>query len=56
MATVRRFEDLECWREARKFVGLKYGITGCVAPDQKYINESKMVNAGSLAMGMEGRL
>jgi four helix bundle protein len=27
MATVRRFEDLECWREARKFVGLVYGLT-----------------------------
>jgi len=26
MATVRRFEDLECWQEARKFVGLIYGV------------------------------
>ena len=27
MATVRRFEELECWQEARKFVSLIYGIT-----------------------------
>ncbi len=26
MATVRRFEDLECWQEARKFVQLIYGL------------------------------
>ena len=27
MATVKRFEDLECWKEARKFVKLFYGLT-----------------------------
>lgn len=27
MATVRRFEDLECWQGAREFVRLIYGIT-----------------------------
>jgi four helix bundle protein len=27
VATIRRFEDLECWQEARKFVGLIYGLT-----------------------------
>lgn len=27
MATVKRFEDLECWKEARKFVKLIYDFT-----------------------------
>jgi len=27
VATVKRFEDLECWKEARKFVKLLYGLT-----------------------------
>lgn len=27
MATVKRFEDLECWQEARKFVRLIYKLT-----------------------------
>ena len=27
MATIKRFEDLECWQEARKFVNLIYGLT-----------------------------
>jgi four helix bundle protein len=27
MATVKRFEDLQCWQEARKFVNLVYGLT-----------------------------
>ncbi len=27
MATIRRFEDLECWQEARKFVQLIYRLT-----------------------------
>lgn len=27
MATIKRFEDLECWQEARKFVGLIYELT-----------------------------
>jgi four helix bundle protein len=27
MATIRRFEELECWQEARKSVGLIYEIT-----------------------------
>ncbi len=27
MGTVRRFEDLECWQEARKLVGLIYSFT-----------------------------
>jgi len=27
MATINTFEDLECWQEARKFVGLVYGLT-----------------------------
>jgi four helix bundle protein len=27
VATIRRFEDLECWQQARKFVGLIYGTT-----------------------------
>jgi len=26
MATIRRFEDLECWQEARRFVRLIYKI------------------------------
>jgi len=26
MATIKRFEDLECWQEARKFVRLVYQI------------------------------
>jgi four helix bundle protein len=27
MATIRRFEDLECWQEARKLVNLIYSFT-----------------------------
>ena len=27
MATVKRFEELECWKEAREFVKLVYGLT-----------------------------
>ncbi|MCK4394334.1 four helix bundle protein [Candidatus Bipolaricaulota bacterium] len=27
MATVKRFEELECWKEAREFVRLVYGLT-----------------------------
>jgi four helix bundle protein len=27
MATIKRFEDLECWQEARKFVRLIYRLT-----------------------------
>jgi four helix bundle protein len=27
MATIKRFEDLESWREARKFVGIVYRLT-----------------------------
>jgi len=27
MATIKRFEDLECWQEARKFVNLIYSLT-----------------------------
>ena len=27
MATIKRFEDLECWKEARMFVQLIYNIT-----------------------------
>ncbi len=27
MSTIRRFEELECWKEAREFVRLIYGLT-----------------------------
>ena len=27
MPTIKRFEDLECWQEARKFVKLIYDLT-----------------------------
>jgi len=27
MSTIKRFEDLECWQEARSFVQLIYGLT-----------------------------
>ena len=27
VATVKRFEELECWKEAREFVRLLYGLT-----------------------------
>jgi len=27
MPTIKRFEDLECWQEARQFVKLIYGLT-----------------------------
>ncbi|MDL1974679.1 MAG: four helix bundle protein [Deltaproteobacteria bacterium] len=26
MATIKRFEDLECWQEARKLVKMNYGF------------------------------
>lgn len=28
MPTIKRFEDLECWKEARRFVNLIYSLTG----------------------------
>ena len=27
MASIKRFEDLQCWQEARKFVNVVYGLT-----------------------------
>jgi four helix bundle protein len=27
MATIKRFEDLDCWKEARSFVGIIYRLT-----------------------------
>jgi hypothetical protein len=27
MGTIKRFEDLECWQDARKFVRLIYKLT-----------------------------
>jgi len=27
MATIKRFEELECWQEARKLVGIIYSLT-----------------------------
>ena len=27
MATIKRFEDLECWQEARKLVKIVYSLT-----------------------------
>ena len=27
MATIKRFEDLDCWKDARSFVGIVYRLT-----------------------------
>ena len=52
MATIKRFEDLDCWKGAISFVQLIYGLTrssiaetishAYVAVDQKYINKQEM--------------
>ena len=40
MATIQRFEDLECWQEARKFVKLIYELT----KREKFRKDFELVN------------
>ncbi len=40
MATILRFEDLECWQEARKFVKLIYELT----KREKFRKDFELVN------------
>jgi len=40
LATIQRFEDLECWQEARKFVKLIYEFT----KKEKFRKDFDLVN------------
>jgi hypothetical protein len=42
MATIKRFEDLECWRVARE-------LTKYVAYDQEYIDDNELEEVKRLA-------
>ena len=39
MATVKRFEDLQCWQEARRFVKLVYELTS----HERFKNDFELV-------------
>ena len=40
MATIKRFEDLECWQEARKYVRIIYELT----KKDKFTKDFRLVN------------
>ena len=56
MATIKRFEDLECWQEARTFVNLIYAITKkkLFAKDYELVNQVKRSAVSSMANIAEG--
>lgn len=56
MTTIRRFEDLECWQEARKFVKLIYELTKNhrFKKDRELVNQvtdSAVSSMGNIAEG-----
>jgi four helix bundle protein len=56
MATIKRFEDLECWQEARRFVQLIYGL---IKKDQfkadfELVRQAKGSSISSMANIAEG--
>ena len=56
MATIKRFEDLECWQEARKFVKLIYDLTkkDRFKTDRELVNQvrdSAVSSMGNIAEG-----
>jgi four helix bundle protein len=56
MATIKRFEDLECWKEARSFVEIIYRLT----KNEGFINDFELVSqirrsaVSSMANSAEG--
>ena len=56
MATIQRFEDLECWQEARKFVKLIYEFTKKekFRKDFELINQIRRSSVSSMANIAEG--
>ena len=56
MATVKRFEDLQCWQEARKFVNLVYGLTSHerFKKDFELVGQVKRSAVSSMANIAEG--
>jgi len=57
MATVKRFEDLECWQEARKLVRLIYSFTKKQAKEILKLLENvtvcdPAVGSGAFLVGM----
>jgi four helix bundle protein len=56
MACIRRFEDLDCWREARVLVGLVYRLTkrGDFALDYELVRQIHRSALSSMANVAEG--
>jgi four helix bundle protein len=56
MATIKRFEDLECWQEAREFVKLIYGLTkkSDFKRDYELVGQIKRSVVSSMANISEG--
>jgi len=56
LATIQRFEDLECWQEARKFVKLIYEFTKKekFRKDFELINQIRRSSVSSMANIAEG--
>lgn len=50
MPTVERFEDLRVWQEARKIVGVVYGLTGEFPSRERYGLASQMQRAAVSTM------
>ena len=56
MATVKRFEELECWKEARGFVKLIYGLTkkDAFRKDFELVNQLRRSAVSTMANIAEG--
>ena len=56
MGTIRRFEELECWKEAREFVKLVYGLTikDKFRRDFELVSQVKRSSVSSMANIAEG--
>ena len=56
MATIKRFEDLECWQEARRFVKLIYEFTKKekFRKDFDLVNQIRRSSVSSMANIAEG--
>jgi four helix bundle protein len=56
MATIKRFEDLECWQEARRFVKYIYGLTRSdqFKRDFELVNQIRRSAVSSMANIAEG--
>ena len=60
MSTIKRFEDLECWREARKFVKLIYDLTKKDAFSKDFrllgqVTDSSVSSMANIAEGFHRR-